>query len=380
MSSQGDKLVKSPGEVIKEHIKKRGWSQEDLARILDTQNSRITELIQGKMRVSPEIAISLETAFNVPAEEWLRLDATYALSITKRNIVEVKKRARLFDLAPIKEMQKRGWIKETNSADELEAEVLKFYAIDSVDQEPAIHGAMRKTDAMSAATPAQTAWARRVRQLAAAIPSSSVGKYDSARIEECRVGIRNLAAYSSGIKTVSDLLKTFGIRFVVIEGLSGAKIDGFATWLDDQSPVIGMSLRFNRLDSFWFTLGHELIHIKYKDAAPIDADVLGQDDIALEVKPMMERRADAESAATFIPPDELESFIRRVGPLYSTDKINQFANRVKMHPQVIIGQLKHRGEIKPSAHNKTIIPVRDVVIRTALTDGWGRSIDKGDGL
>ena len=53
-----------------------------------------------------------------------------------------------------------------------------------------------------------------------------------------------LAAYSGEVRKVPSLLLSYGIRFVAVEGLSGAKMDGFATWLDDHSPVIGMSLRY----------------------------------------------------------------------------------------------------------------------------------------
>ena len=53
-----------------------------------------------------------------------------------------------------------------------------------------------------------------------------------------------------------------GIRFVVLEPLPQTRIDGVCFWLDDLSPVIALSFRYDRLDWFWFTLGHELRHVK----------------------------------------------------------------------------------------------------------------------
>ena len=44
------------------------------------------------------------------------------------------------------------------------------------------------------------------------------------------------------------------------EALPSSKIDGVCLWLDQHSPVIGMSLRFDRIDNFWFVLGHEIEH------------------------------------------------------------------------------------------------------------------------
>lgn len=359
-----------------DELKRRGWTQDDLAKILGKPQSRINELVHGKLAISAELATALGAAFGTTAEYWMHADAAARLAQTASTAEQVRRRARLYELAPVKEMQKRGWIGPAEAADDLERDLLRFYRIASPDEEPSIHGAMRKTAPAVAATPAQKAWAFRVRQVAAAIPAASVAKYSRSKIDACRQALRKLASYSAGLSKVPGVLLGYGIRFVVVEGLPGAKMDGFATWLDPDSPVIGVTLRYDRFDSFWHTLGHELTHIKYEDVAPIDGELDDVDEM-LKVKPPMERRADQESCETFVPADELDSFIRRVGPLYSTEKINQFANRIKMHPSIIIGQLKHRGEIGPKAHNKNTVPVRDALLSAAVTDGWGKSIDPG---
>lgn len=365
-----------PGEMIRAELFARDWSQDDLAKVLGRPQSRVNELIQGKMAVSTEVASLLAAAFGTSPEVWLHAEAAYRLSQANPETSTVKHRARMYELAPLKEMQKRGWIAPTESTEGQEKELLRFFDIPDLETEPKLHGALRNTAPTVASTPAQRAWAFRVRQVAQAIPASAIGRFGENRVPACQAALRKLAAYSKEVRKAPAVLMEFGIRFVAIEGLSGAKVDGFATWLDDDSPVIGMSLRFDRLDSFWFTLGHELIHIKYRDITDVDVDVSGQEDL-LRVKPPIERRADEESAATFIEPEELQSFIRRNGPRYSVDNINQFANRTKMHPSIIVGQLKNRGEIKYGHHTKITAPVREAVIQAAITDGWGKSINLG---
>jgi HTH-type transcriptional regulator / antitoxin HigA len=381
--------VPPPGDLILEELKKRGWTQLELAQMLDQPASRLNQIIHGKQAVSPETAIELSKALDVSAPEWITREFAYRLSLALREVERlqgnlkhadespVDKRKKLLSLAPFKEMQRRGWIRAESCIDATEESLKRFFGINSIDDEPSIHGNMRKSEAHVSATPSQRAWAFRVRQIARAIPSASVGRYTDSSLNTCLLELRRLAAFSAEARKAPAVLLACGIRFVVVEGLSGAKVDGFATWLNDDSPVIGMSLRYDRLDSFWFTLGHEITHIKHRDESPVDADVTGDDDLPLHVKTEMEQRADRESAAIFVPPDELESFIRRVGPLYSIEKINQFANRIKMHPRIIIGQLKHRGEIGHSAHNKESVRVRETVIAAAVTDGWGKSINPG---
>ena len=379
---ESNRYAPPPGEFVRDELKRRGWSQSDLAQIIGRPVTHVNQIILGNRAVSPDFAVALGLAFDSDPEVWLQRESSYRLFLKSQEAVYslqtnpenegIRKRKRLYELAPVKEMQKRGWLAADSDGAAIESAVMRFLCIQSLEDDPQIHGGMRKSAPNLAATPSQRAWAFRVRQLAGAIPSASVGRFDESKIGECESELRKLAAFSAEVRKVSALLSNYGVRLVIVEGLPGAKMDGFATRLEDDSPVIGLSLRFDRLDSFWFTLGHEWSHIKHRDLAPIDSDI-GSDSPQEEKSPM-ERRADAESAGLFIPPEELESFIRRVGPLYSKEKINQFANRIKMHPSIVIGQLKHRGEIGQTAHNKSPVPIREAIIKNTLTDGWGRSI------
>lgn len=57
--------------------------------------------------------------------------------------------------------------------------------------------------------------------------------------------------------------------------LSKTYVDGVVIKTDN-GPVIGMSLRYDRVDNFWFTLIHELSHIAkhYKEQNSIIVDDL----------------------------------------------------------------------------------------------------------
>lgn len=366
--------VRSPGDYVKAHLDARGWTQEDLARVIGRPLPTVNEVIKGKRAVMPEMALALASAFGESAEEWVKREALYRLSLAATPDKDVvARRARLYSLAPIKDMQKRGWVTADGDLDAVERDVLRLLEIDFTAQEPAAVGAMRKGDAAQPLNPAQRAWYFRVRQMAAAIKLSV--KYDPARVDACQAELRRLAAYTQTASKVAAVLGKYGIRLVVVEPLpGGTKVDGVATWLSEDEPVIGLTLRYDRLDSFWFTLGHELIHIRHRDAAPLDTDLTAQEPDAPPESPM-EARANEESAAMFIPPAELKSFILRHSPIYPKERINQFANRIKVHPGLIVGQLQRRREIGYHTNRDTLKPIRSVVTSTALTDGWGQTID-----
>jgi HTH-type transcriptional regulator/antitoxin HigA len=173
---------------------------------------------------------------------------------------------------------------------------------------------------------------------------------------------------------VCELLRRYGIRFVVVEPLERCRIDGAAFWIDAGKPAIAMSLRFGRVDNFWFVLMHEIAHIANGDAASVDVDLAGKDQVPSRMKSIAERMADEAASADLVDPQELSQFITMFSPLYSKARIAQFAHRIKMYPGVIVGQLQHRGELSWESHRDYLVNVRDYVTSTALTDGWGKSI------
>jgi HTH-type transcriptional regulator/antitoxin HigA len=124
---------------------------------------------------------------------------------------------------------------------------------------------------------------------------------------------------------------------------------------------------------------HEFSHVKNGDAFSADSELVeGNTGIAVTlVEDEAEKRANKEAANALVPTDELDSFVRRVGPFYPKERIIQFANKVKIHPGIIVGQLQKREEVGYGSLREMLVKVRDVVISTALTDGWNQSIPPG---
>lgn len=194
-------------------------------------------------------------------------------------------------------------------------------------------------------------------------------------MEKAKSALRRLATHPKETRHVAKLLAEYGIRFMVIEPLPGAKIDGAALW-DDIGPIIALSIRHDRIDGFWFTLMHEFEHIKNEDPISVDSELVdGTRGVRVSLtNDVAEDRANSGAASSLIATSEMDSFIRRVGPLYSRDRVIQFANRLKIHPGIIVGQLQNRKELGYSALRDFLVKTRDSVTSTALTDGWGHSI------
>ena len=59
----------------------------------------------------------------------------------------------------------------------------------------------------------------------------------------------------------TKFLAKHGVHLVCLEHLPRTNLDGAALQLPDSTPVVGLRLRYDRLDNFWFCLPHELTHI-----------------------------------------------------------------------------------------------------------------------
>ena len=333
----------------------------------------MTRLISGKGGITPEWATLLAKSLGHSPSYWLGLEGERQLSLLPPVTDDVDKMSRLVDLAPIKEMERRGWIKPTNDAGQLERELQNFFGVSSLDTDPPIIATAKKANPDAPFSREQRAWIARARQLATAHPAPM---YNPARAVELINALRRLAAFPKEASHVCDVLFDYGVRFVIVQPLEKSRIDGAAFWIDG-SPSIALSLRYGRLDAFWFTLMHEVAHILHNDEGSVDSDLAGKEQIPSRLKADIERRADETAAGILIHPDELAKFIRMYSPLYSKARINQFANRIKMHPGIIIGQLQHRGEMGWDAGRGMLTDVREYVTSTALTDGWGKSISPG---
>lgn len=362
-----------PGEILRKLLESRSWTQETLAAITKTSRVTINSIIAGRSGITPDVAVGLAAAFGNSATDWLRADSEYRLSHVKTDD-EIARRAHFFRIAPIHDMRRRGWIKAGDLTEEIEAELKKFFEQDLSEDVVEFPVAPRRMDKLPSLNAAERAWCFRARQLASSLV---VRKFSPQRLNECEGKLRHLAAYPKEARHLPKVFSDYGIRFVIVEPIAAAKIDGAAFWLEEE-PVIALSIRYDRIDGFWFTLMHEFAHIRNGDGLSVDTDLIDSTKgiVGKLAENDVERRADAQAANSLIPLDEMESFIRRVGPLYSRERVIQFAHRIKIHPGIIVGQLQHKGEVGYSALRDLLVKVRSVVTTSALTDGWGQTISK----
>lgn len=356
-----------PGEFLREELEARGWTQQELADILDRPPRVISEIISAKRAVTPETARGLADAFGTSAEYWLNLESQYQLSKVRVANDHVARKARLYSKFPVREMLRRGWIRASDRLEVLEQRFCEFFCIPSMDEDPRLLHHARKTHATEETSPLQLAWLFRVHAMAA---QQQVGPYSRDKLLAAVERLKALILSPEEARHVPRILAEAGVRLVFVEPMPGSKIDGACFWLDGDKPVIGMTLRFDRIDNFWFVLRHEIEHVLQEDGKAGDAilDIdLGDEEGEL---PECEVRANAAGADFCVPTDQLDNFVARVQPYFSEKKVLLFAQRLNVHPGLVVGQLQRRLG-RHDFLRKHQVKVRDIILPSADVDGWG---------
>ena len=347
-------------------MEERGWSQSDLAYALGSTTAAINQILSDKRGISHNMARALGVALGQPPEMFARIQAEWDVRNAEAPDDGVAARARILTQYPLREMIKRGWIDPEHGQGSLEEQICKFFEVKNLDEVPHLAHSAKKTN-YEEIPPSQLAWLFRVREIASEM---QVGPYDPSRLRDAISTLADLRTDPTNVYRVPKLLNEVGVRFVVVETLPGSKIDGVCFWLAPNAPVIGMSLRFDRIDNFWFVLRHECAHVLHghgKDAAILDEDVAAPDGQLISEE---ERIANNEAADFCVPSRDMTSFYLRKKPLFSERDVLAFATRVKVHPGLVVGQLQRLLD-RYDLLRKHLVKVRSHLANAMMMDGWG---------
>ncbi|WP_223814146.1 hypothetical protein [Roseicitreum antarcticum] len=349
-----------------------------MAIILGVDESLVSKTVSNVRKVDASTAIIFEEVFDVPAVRFLSLQKDYDLAVARIESTPDPKRqmrAELIGKLPINAMIKRGWLEAESVKDieSVESSLLRFFQANRLEDIETLPHAAKKTEVSIAATPAQPRVALSCQNPCLRNDGRTLFP---ASVKSAIAEIKNLVHSAEELRKVPRILAEAGIRFVIVEALPSTKIDGVCFWLDGNSPVIGMSLRFDRIDNFVFVLRHELEHVQNRDGliemiSMLDVDINSGEatQITQELKDQ-EDRANAAASEFCVPKKMMDAFISRKAPVFAKRDIIGLARMLKVHTGLVAGQLQFRTQ-KYHLGREYLVPVRSIVTPNAVTDGWG---------
>lgn len=344
--------VVTPGQIIQDELDARGWSQHDLAEIMSRPSQMVNEIIQAKKQITAETALQLAFAFGTSPDFWLNLEMQYQLFLAakEQNETDISRRSALYDLAPVSELVKRGWISPVHSTKELETEICQYLHIPSIREQPAAVASYRISQERGPEQRAKIAWIRRVEQLAAAQP---IQPFNPTQMPEFIQKLLEFTVHAEQTACIPQLFLDHGIHFVIVPHLSKTYLDGAALWIGEH-PVVALSLRCDRIDAFWFTLLHELAHLMSPNFQPHLDQLYDHESLKYREE---ENQVNQQAGEWLVASNDLNVFIESHRPRYSKAALDAFAEKQKRHPGIVIGRLMHLHEIEYTHMRKYLVRV-----------------------
>lgn len=315
-----------PIDAILFRMEEKGLKRADLIPYFGT-SSRVSEVLNRKRPLTVQMIRALSIGLGISAETLVGLSD---VSVHERKEIHWSK-------FPIKEMLARGWLDHTNGQRDNSAETLVKNYISGAGLQLGA-ASFRRTLSGGAKSPTTIyslyAWLARIIQRTRR-KKNQLGKFDRNHLTAPL--LRNLAQMSwseQGPLLAIEYLQRWGISVVIEPQLKGTQLDGAALSDVDGTPIIGLTLRFDRLDNFWFTLLHEVVHIWKHVSDETEAFV---DDLKVSSEDKREAEANRLAGEAFIPRLIWKRSDAFISP--SKDTIEKLARDLRIHPAIIVGRL-----------------------------------------
>jgi HTH-type transcriptional regulator/antitoxin HigA len=175
--------------------------------------------------------------------------------------------------------------------------------------------------------------------------------YDPAAVDEAALrALVRQSYFSTGPQNARELLNRWGIHLIILRHLPQTYLDGASFIAPWGRPVVGLTLRHDRLDNFWFTLLHELAHVRLH----LDQDGQdGQDGLAffddtqhIQAEPddasedVREREANAFAREMLISADVWEQKRPILLPDPSEHAVKNVAEELRISPAIVAGRIR----------------------------------------
>lgn len=139
-----------------------------------------------------------------------------------------------------------------------------------------------------------------------------------------------------GFQNAIDILADAGVLLVFIPEIDGTRISGATWWLTPSHPIIALTGRYRFVDTFWFTMVHEIAHVLLhpKRVTFMHFDRKGS---VSDDQDRQETAADSFAADTFLTDKQRCALVL----LTTVADVEEFAAKTKLSVGVVAGQYAH---------------------------------------
>lgn len=316
-------------EAIRFRMEQQNLKQRDLVPYIGS-SSKVSEVLSGKRPLTLSMMRALNSHFGIPASVLLH----------EHNSPAVPDGTIPWHRFPLKEMIARKWISGSIARETPELLLTRFFA--PVGSPSEIAAVFKKTESARTAHAidkyALAAWSARIMIRAIEDCPKAEYKFNSVDLEFMRE-VARLSWSESGPRLAQEFLRKHGIPLIIEPHLSHTHLDGAAIMYGLNRPIVGMTIRHDRIDKFWYCLMHELAHISlhYGQGFTHFFDNLD----LKEINDPREREADELAGSALIPQEEWDDSPAK--DLHSPEAAQHLAKKLRIHPAIVVGRMRHHS-------------------------------------
>lgn len=321
-----------PLEAIKFRMDQQGLTNKDLVPYIGSA-PKVSEILNRKRSLSLNMIRNLSQGLGISADILIRSSEQ-----KHANEAEID-----WNAFPLAEMRKRGYFEDfSGSLTELKeyaAEKLTTFLSSvksGLELQPALLRSSANLNRNDKEADPYSLWAWQVRVLQKANEERLPTNYKTGTVnQKWMQKLAQLSWSAKGANLAIEYLNRSGIHLIIEPHLPKTYLDGAVCLTPNGNPVVALTLRYDRLDSFWFSLMHELAHIAlHLDHSEIwyldDFDALGGSEI--------EQEADALAQEVLIP-----SSVWKPQTLVDADSVRKLSQKLEISPCIIAGRSRHES-------------------------------------
>jgi len=322
----------NPIDAIKFRMEQAGLKPADLVPYIGSR-SRVSEILSGKRQLTLEMVRALESGLGIPAKV-----------LIQKSDQDLESQYQHWDNSLVRTMEERGYFGNMSLKKYSKVELLKnFFSELGIITKAQPAALLRKANYRSSPRTdknALSAWMIRVLQKAKKIKVPlryQPGMIDLAFMQN----FVKLSVQENSPVLAQEYLIKYGIKLVIEPHFPKTHLDGAAILTEKDNPVIGLTLRYDRLDNFWFTLMHELAHVvlHYNQDIELFYDEL-ENVKGFDIGPK-EKEADRLASETLVPSNKWEISPAKLVP--SSIAANSLAKELGIHIAIVAGKIRYEG-------------------------------------
>lgn len=250
------------GSMLKDYLEYYKISQTEFADRLGITQKHMNEIINGKTNLSVDLIIAISLLTDIDPKVIYFVEnkkKTYEMLINKyKTEKEINK---LLNSYYINEIEKRGWIKlkDKSSFTQKYLDLIDYLNVKNLD---VLDKYLEKRYLFKKKEDSDNKkvylWIRHCDQM---IKNIGVPDYDSSKLDDLFNELKEESNKKYNSKSIIDILSKYGIILYIEDALKGSKVRGCIKVMIDR-PVIYMTTYYKEKSSFYFTLYHELFHLK----------------------------------------------------------------------------------------------------------------------